>query len=73
MTLFFEPKDLPNQDAFRFIGFDQSGDEHYCIVRTGKDGQHYMRSNTMLFSDLMKWRHESSQQKREQSFTGTAS
>lgn len=46
---------IRNEDGFRFIGVDQNGGEHYCIVRSGDDNSHYMCSNTALFTDLIGW------------------
>ena len=46
---------IPNKDNFRFIGIDSKSGEHFCIVRKGDDGLHYMESNTILFKDLIGW------------------
>lgn len=46
---------IPNKKGFRFIGIDNSGGEHYCIVRRGGGNLFYMSSNTVLFSDLVGW------------------
>jgi hypothetical protein len=46
---------IKNEDGFRFIGIDQNGGEHYCIVRKGDSGSYYMNSNTVTFQDLIGW------------------
>lgn len=44
---------IQNVDGFKFIGIDKDGDEHFCIVRKGDDGLHYMNSNTITFQELV--------------------
>lgn len=44
---------IKNEDGFRFIGIDRDGGEHYCIVRKGDGGSHYMSSNTITFQELI--------------------
>lgn len=46
---------LPNKHDYRFIGIDQGGGEHYCIVRKGDSNSYYMNSNTITFQELIGW------------------
>lgn len=46
---------IKNEDGFRFIGIDKSGEKHWCIVREGDDGNYYMSSNTITFQELTGW------------------
>ena len=46
---------IENKDGFRFVGIDKDGEHHYCIVRRKDDGNHYMVSNTVVFSNLVGW------------------
>lgn len=47
--------EILNIDGFRFIGIDQNGGKHYCIVRKGDSGSYYMSSNTITFQELIGW------------------
>ncbi len=44
---------IRNEDGWRFIGIDEDGGQHYCIVRRGDGGSFYMGSNTITFENLI--------------------
>ena len=47
---------IRNEDGFRFMGVDKSGEIHFCIVRKNHENDGYkMHSNTVTFQELIGW------------------
>jgi hypothetical protein len=50
-------KDLPDLDAFEFIGVDMEGTEHVCHMRQLVSTRKFYIAGVSVFTTLIGWKH----------------